>query len=324
MNTHPLEIVYKTYLLEKDITKESRKVYAIILRLYVNYLKQHKIDLATVNDAKTYKDHLFNRGISNNWIYTHILVLKGFYSYLSIHANRFDLPDGYQYHIFDTIKISKEKVDSEKAFMTPQQAKKIILWTKNNRRSIEDYRNYAIIYLMMTTGLRSIEVRRAKRKDFIKKENTYILYVQSKRSIDIDAYVKITQGVEKAILDYLDKRIDKNPYLFISHHKNAKNPYLGPLFMNAMLQKALKACGLEDTKLTPHALRHSAATFNLMRGGTMESTKKLLRHQSLNTTLIYTHHMSRDIDNSEKEIEKFILNEEKNDFYGAFIEYLEY
>lgn len=323
MDTHPLEIAYKTYVLEKDITKSSRKLYTIILRAYINYLKQHNIIVATVNDVLTYKTYLISKGISNNYIYTHLLVIKGFYKYLARNYNQFDLSDDYQKYRFETIKIRRDKVEKEKVFMTPEQAKKIIIWTRNNRRKIADYRDHAIIYLMMTTGLRSVEVRRAKRKDFVKQSDTYILYVQGKGKLGVDAYVKITKGVEKAIFDYLNKRIDRNPYLFISHDKKAIYPYLGPLFIGEMLKKVLKVCGLEHTKITPHALRHAAATFNLMRGGSMEATKKLLRHQSLNTTLIYTHHINREIDESEKEIENFILNEEKNDFYDAFIKYLE-
>ena len=77
-----------------------------------------------------------------------------------------------------------------------------------------------------------------------------------------------------------------------------------------MFDRVLKDCGLDDTNITPHSLRHTAATLNLLRGASLESTRQLMRHVNIQSTLVYAHHIERMKDDSENQIEKFILGEE--------------
>jgi integrase/recombinase XerC len=66
---------------------------------------------------------------------------------------------------------------------------------------------------------------------------------------------------------------------------------------------ALVSAGLNSDRLTAHSLRHTAATLNLLNGGTLEETKQLLRHTNINTTLIYAHALERANNQSEARIE---------------------
>lgn len=77
------------------------------------------------------------------------------------------------------------------------------------------------------------------------------------------------------------------------------------------MKENLKRAGIPDFKLTIHSLRHTAATFNLLRGGSIEATQALLRHQSIETTMIYLHHINRVKDDSEFQIERYILDDSK-------------
>ncbi|QWB95460.1 site-specific integrase [Mycoplasmatota bacterium] len=305
---HPLEDLHKQYLKETHYSKETNQLYDLILNQFINYLKTKNITYARTLDILAYRQHLRDRGYSTNWIYNQIAAIKSFYKYLRTNYKRLGLDDTYLYDIMATIKNSKTKTLISKNVMTPQQAKTMILWTKEHRSEIWEYRNFAIIYLMITTGLRSIEIRRAKKQDLIIKNNLWILYIREKENDSKLKYVKITKSVKEAIDAYLDLRTDTNPYLFISHSRKANTPRLSRHMITWMFKDILKKCGLGESGLTPHALRHAAATFNLMRGGSVESTKQLLRHAHINTTLIYVEHIERLKDDTENEIESFILN----------------
>lgn len=312
MNHHPLEALLDQYLVEKDITRRSRELYETVLKQYIGYLKEHHISYAKTSDVINYCDWKRSQGYSSRWIYHQISAIKGLYMYLKSNQKRLDLPYEYALDITETIK--NERITNKnisKPILSLSQAKQLILRTKEHRKYIWHYRDHAIIYLMITTGMRSIEIRRVKKKDLKVVNNQVLLYVQGKGRTSKDEFVKIVPGVKEAIEDYLQRRNDLNPYLFISHSKHTDIPNLSRTFFNKMIERVLRDSGLEDTKITAHSLRHTAATFNLLRGGSLESTRQFMRHANMSTTLVYAHHIDRMKDDSENQIEKFIMKEDE-------------
>ena len=267
---------------------------------------------ANTNDVKRYVELKKNQGYSTSWIFNQIIVIKGLYRYLSQNQKRLNLPIEYAEDITETIKNVHVMNQSSKKILSIEQAKQLIQRTKENREYIWQYRDYAMIYLMLTTGIRSIEIRRARKKDLRMINHQLILDIQGKGRQSADEFVKITEGVEDAINDYLHKRKDKNPYLFISHSMHTEIPYLSRTFFNEMIRRVLKESGLEYLNITMHSLRHTAATINLLRGGTIESTRQLMRHRDLKTTLIYAHDIKRVDDDSENQIEDYIFGDNES------------
>lgn len=204
----------------------------------------------------------------------------------------------------------KIKQKSSKKILSLKEAKHLILCLERNRHCIWEYRDYAMIYLMITTGIRSVEVRRAKIKDISLFGTEAILYIQGKGRKTADDFVKLTPDVYKAIQQYLKKRKDKYPYLFISHHKRKTSSMLSRSFFVVMMKRVLKQCDLEYTCITAHSLRHTAATLNLQRGSSLEETSRFMRHQKIATTFVYAHNLNRIKDDSENQIEHFILKED--------------
>ena len=105
---------------------------------------------------------------------------------------RLKLDEVYAYNIGQDIK--NEPIDKglSKDVLSLSQAKALILKTKVNRKYIWHYRDYAIIYLMITTAIRSFEVRRAKISDLKYLNSQLVLYIQGKGKYSKESYVKIT------------------------------------------------------------------------------------------------------------------------------------
>ena len=61
-------------------------------------------------------------------------------------------------------------------------------------------------------------------------------------------------------------------------------------------------CGIDDERHTAHSLRHTAATLNLLNGGSLEETKQLLNHKNVTTTMIYVQELERMKNQSENRI----------------------
>lgn len=82
--------------------------------------------------------------------------------------------------------------------------------------------------------------------------------------------------------------------------KNGESPWLFPslsagdghLTRDAFykdLKKLAAQCGIYPSKITPHVLRHSFATHLLNNSAGLRSVQKMLGHENVTTTEIYTH-----------------------------------
>ena len=303
MTMHPLEDLYMDYLSEKDISRGTYEFYKIILKQYTSYLKERNILYATTSDVLNYKKLLIQKGYKESFIHATLSTIKSFYKYLKLHKTRLELDKVYHIDMTENIVNKRRQSATFKPTLSKEDAKYLLITLESSRKYIWHYRDYALIYLMLTTALRSIEVRRAKFKDITSIGDTYILNIQGKGRSSKDSYVKLTPSVKSAIDVYLSLRKDYNPYLFISHSYHTHTLYLSRNAIKDILARALKISSLEHLKLSPHSLRHTAATLNLKSGAKLEDIRLQLRHSDISTTSIYIHEETKS---DASDIENFI------------------
>lgn len=147
------------------------------------------------------------------------------------------------------------------------------------------YRDYAIIMLFLSCGLRVSELVSLNTTDLYE-DHLRVLGKGNKERI-----VFFAEGCREALDDYLSVRdngkiAEGAEYaLFISSH----NKRITARGVEQMVHKKLLMAGLDANRYSPHKLRHTAATLMLKNGVDTRALQEVLGHSNLNTTQIYTH-----------------------------------
>ena len=153
-------------------------------------------------------------------------------------------------------------------------------WTE----SFEDVRDRTVIMTFYETGIRLSEL--IGLDDSVVDFSNRQLKVMGKRNKQ--RVIPFGEELLATLRDYMkcrDKEVDlQSEALFVT----AKGQRMTSSQVREAVRKNLsKVCTLK--KRTPHVLRHTFATAMLNNKAGIESVKKLLGHESLSTTEIYTH-----------------------------------
>ena len=181
----------------------------------------------------------------------------------------------------------------KKDYLTSSQVKEIL--QSIDRSTPQGVRDYAILTLMITGGLRTIEVSRADIGDLRTVGDSTALFIQGKGREEKTEFVKISAPVEKALRAYLKQRGDADPTapLFVSMSNNSRGQRMTTRSISAVAKERMKAAGYDSDRLTAHSLRHTAVTLSLLAGKDITEVQQFARHQNIATTMIYNHALDK-------------------------------
>lgn len=158
---------------------------------------------------------------------------------------------------------------------------------------IEDLRDFALISLLYSTGIRISEAAHINRDD-IREAHSEIIVRGKGNKIRV---VFLSESAREAIARYISIRTDIDPALFVRHKKGIgaqDDLRLSTRTMQRIIKKRAQAAGITKD-ITPHTLRHSFATDLLSNGADIRHVQKLLGHSSITTTQIYTHVTDKEL-----------------------------
>lgn len=285
------------YCASLDVKEKSRQTYKKGVLNFADWTREQGIATVTRADILAYKVHL--QGVySACTVSCYMTAVKSFYTYLEAAKISPNLAAG--------IKGAKASRGFKKDALTPAQANTMLAGIE--RDSLSGLRDYALVNLLIRTGLRTIEAQRANIEDMRSEAGQALLYIQGKGRDEKDAFVVLTEATLEPLREYLRARgkvRDSDP-LFASVSRRDAGGRLTTRSISRIVKDALRAAGYDSDRLTAHSLRHSAVTFSLMGGASLQEAQQLARHSSINTTLIYAHNLNRIAAAPERRIDELL------------------
>jgi len=141
----------------------------------------------------------------------------------------------------------------------------------------------AMVRCMLDLGLRSGEVARLSLDDIDWDAGTITLRRTKGRREDV---MPLPEATGQAIAAYLrDERPKTQHRMVFARHMTPRERPIGPDLVRKTVRQAYACAGLPHTR--SHLLRHTMASRLLASGSSLKEVADVLRHRSLNTTLIY-------------------------------------
>jgi integrase/recombinase XerD len=285
------------YMAYQQLKPKSEDTYRKALKQFRDYLSAKQIGEPTRQDILNYRSFLMER-YTPCTVSSYLTPVKGLYQFLEAENVTKDITRG--------IKGAKHQNGFKKDALTIEQAKDLL--GDIDTSTLDGKRNYALVNLLIRTGLRTVEVERANIEDIRQQGGEALLYIQGKGRDSKDAFVLLTEAALKPIRAYLKLRgkADQKDPLFISHSDRNNGGRLTTRSISRIVKESLRDAGIDSERLTAHSLRHSAVTFSLLAGASIQETQSLARHKNINTTMIYAHNIDRIKKAPERKIDELL------------------
>jgi integrase/recombinase XerC len=285
MSVHEItEELYNRFINFIDAKPKTVETYKRALRQFFRFLSLRAIKQPTREDVIAFREELRN-GHKSATIQSYIVAVRLFFKWTE--------QEGIYKNVADMIKgvaISKEY---KKDYLTPQQVKTIL--ARIDKKTLSGRRDYSLLAIMLTGGLRTIEASRANIEDLRTIGDTTALFIQGKGREEKTDFVKIPSQVETALRGYLKLRRDapSSAPLFASTSNNSQGQRLTTRSISAIVKQRFKNAGFNSKRLTAHSLRHTAVTLSLLGGQGIQEVQQFARHSSITTTQLYAHNLDR-------------------------------
>ncbi|UCC43594.1 MAG: tyrosine-type recombinase/integrase [Candidatus Zixiibacteriota bacterium] len=275
---------FLTYLADKrHRSSNTVSAYRRDLSAWVAFLERQHADQphASRNDPLFLRLYLRQRsqqGVSNRSIARFLSALSSFQKFLATEP-------GHKPYIFRLPRIRFQ--DELPSFVPQVEASRLFEHgnARENKRSYAYMRDYLMVALLYTAGLRRQELADLELSDI--DQGRGLLTVVGKGNKE--RVVPVGDATLDDLKTYLSLRD-----LYISEKGTSTSALFlnrsgRPLSIRSVNRLVSKYAHDEGLTLTPHTLRHSFATHLLENGADLLLIKELLGHSSLSTTQKYTH-----------------------------------
>ena len=244
---------------------------------FFNYINSEGLNYKNIeySDIRFYLMYLKEKEDNNSSIDRKLSALRGFYKYLVnegiVHNNVFSLVNGPK----KSKKLPRyfDYNELEEMFLIP------------DTNTALGQRDLLLLEMLYATGCRVGELVSIKVKDIDFNRRTILIIGKGNKERYLN-YGEYCEDILKKYLKdgYLSLNVNKSEFLFL----NKNGGVLTERGVRFILDKIIKQTGI-NKNISPHMIRHSFATHLLNEGCDLLTVQKLLGHESIKATQIYTH-----------------------------------
>ena len=262
---------------QKNYSEYTIKSYENDIMEYFNYINSEGLNYKDIeySDIRFYLMYLKDKEDNNSSIDRKLSALRGFYKYLVneevVHNNVFSLVNGPK----KSKKLPRyfDYNELEEMFLIP------------DTNTALGQRDLLLLEMLYATGCRVGELVSIKVKDIDFNRRTILIIGKGNKERYLN-YGEYCEDILKKYLKdgYLSLNVNKSEFLFL----NKNGGVLTERGVRFILDKIIKQTGI-NKNISPHMIRHSFATHLLNEGCDLLTVQKLLGHESIKATQIYTH-----------------------------------
>lgn len=277
---------------ERQYSSATIKAYTTDLRDCRQVLDQagsnHQWAELDADDVSTYLMNLRQRHLKQSTILRKLSSLRSFYQFLEQNHLATTNP-------WELVPMKRQPAELPR-YLYPPEIKDLLKTARGQGKEL-DLRNFAIVEMLLETGMRVGELVGLKEGDI--DTSLDVILVNGKGGKQ--RYLPLGASVKKALSDYEQScRQPLMQHYKENHHFVFINQYGAPITsagITYILNELIKKSSLTG-HIHPHMLRHTFATTMLNNGADIRSVQELLGHASLSTTQIYTHLTSKHLQDS--------------------------
>ena len=296
-----LENFIEMMAVERAASLNTQIAYKNDLSDFYNYLLKRGTDIKKVDQqtVRLYINEINSKNIKSNTLARKISSIRQFYKFLF----QENLIEHNPLNGIDNPKLGSPlpKLVSE------ENIYKIIAFTKgmiekhnrNTRKKFYYKRFLSQLEILYSTGMRVSELLSLRFDQIF--DNDSFLTVNGKGGKE--RIVPLTNDAKIAIKEYLELlaifyNLDKIVYFYPS-----KDPskHISRQHFACELKSIAREAGLDETKISPHVLRHAFASHLLSNGADLRAVQQMLGHSDISTTQIYTHILDEKLKSIIKE-----------------------
>lgn len=277
-----LNQLFFQFLLKNDLSQKTISAYQNDLRIFMSWseafgLKREPNSLNEV-DLIEYRHYLiFQKNLKGSTVNRQLGTLKKFFLW------------GYTQKKFDKNISQKIKFIELSKQRSPLGLKSFevqaLLQASGSSKHGHAKRNYALVHLILQTGLRVNEVYLLNEKDIEIKDRSGIVHVRLGKGRK-QRQVPLNSKVRNALQLYLEEREPQEKKAFFMSERGKR---LTVRAIQAIVQGLSKRAKICRIRVSPHSLRHTfALNFLKKNPGSIVELANLMGHDSIDTTAIYT------------------------------------